>query len=79
MDNISIDAFWKFICLLVGTYCVQGWKTCKWLEIRDKTQGNYTSSAHRFWDYIKVREKEDQDELALIEVAESKESKKVKQ
>lgn len=69
----------KIFCIFLATYCIQGWKTCKWFEIRDKTQDLHTlTSAVRFYKYIQVREKEDKDELKLIQIAESKDSKKVK-
>ena len=78
MENINIQSLVKFICLFTGTYCIQGWKTCKWFEIRDKTPGKFNSSALRFYKYIQVREKEDIDEMKLVQIAESKDSKKVK-
>jgi len=78
VKNISISALGKFICLFTGTYCVQAWKTCKWYEIRDKAPGKFVSAALRFMAYIKVREKEDSDEMKLISIANSKDSKKVK-
>jgi hypothetical protein len=59
LDNISFSALGKFLCLFIGTYTIQGWKTCKWLEIRDKTKGKFVSSAVRFYKYIQIREKED--------------------
>lgn len=49
--------YWIF-SILISIYCCQGWKTCKWFEIRDKTSdlGFTYLSLTRFWNYIKVRE-----------------------
>lgn len=65
---------------LLCIYCSQGWKSCKWLEIRDKTpELRYVhSSTIRFWRYIKVRALEDRDEKRLVEIQKSSDSKKTK-
>jgi hypothetical protein len=59
----------KFLCLFICIYTTQGWKTCKWLEIRDKTPELKfaLSSSIRFWKYIQVREMEDAKETEMVE------------
>ena len=55
LDNINVPMLFKIFCIFLATYCIQGWKTCKWFEIRDKTQDLQTlTSAIRFYKYIQV-------------------------
>jgi len=80
--TVALRFFYQFMAFFLCLYGSQGWITCKWLEIRDKTpfiQSSY-SSFHRFWAYIKVRENEDNEENRLVQlIAENKDKKKIQQ
>ena len=78
--EISFTSYYWILTTLFCIYCAQGWKACKWLEIRDKTPDmQYVySSMIRFWRYIQVRELEDRDELRLVDINKSSDSKKTK-
>lgn len=78
--EISYTSYYWILTTLFCIYCAQGWKTCKWLEIRDKTPDmRYVhSSSIRFWRYIQVRELEDRDELRLVDIHKSSDNKKTK-
>lgn len=71
----------QFLSFFVCIYCFQGWKTCKWMEIRDKTreldEGSHNSTK-RFWHYIKIREHEDKEENKLVEILLSNDKQKIK-
>lgn len=77
---ISFTSYYWILTTLLCIYCYQGFKTSKWLEIRDKTpELKYVhSSTIRFWKYIKVRELEDRDEMRLVDIHKSTDSKKTK-
>lgn len=66
--SISYTSYYWLLTTIMCIYCAQGWKSCKWLEIRDKTPDlrRVHHSSIRFWKYIKVREQEDKDELRLV-------------
>lgn len=78
--EINLTSQYWISCVFICIYCAQGWKTCKWLEVRDKTTHlhNLRYSTIRFWKYIEVRELENEDELKLVNIHKSKDSKKVK-
>jgi hypothetical protein len=79
-NEITFTSQYWILTTLLCIYCNQGWKACKWLEIRDKTpELRYVhSSTIRFWKYIKVRALEDRDEKRLVDIQKSSDSKKVK-